>query len=79
MFATVPTLAAKRLTVIHKKEVCSDQKTGYRYKHITSHPPEGLQRSATLWRPVDPQRLGGKEVGCRMGLQGASIGYSFIP
>ena len=31
-------------------------------------PPEGLQRLATPWRPAASVPLGGREVGCKVGL-----------
>ncbi len=45
------------------------------YKHSTSSPPVGLQRTATLWRPADPHPLGGAEVGCKVGLCRAAEGW----
>ncbi len=39
------------------------------YKQSTFDPPEDLCRSATPWRPANPQPLGGTEVGCKVDLQ----------
>ena len=42
------------------------------YKHSTSGPPAGLQRTATTWRPANPHPLDGTEVACKVGLQGVA-------